>query len=58
MRLNLRRVSPRVWIAIMVLVLALGVVPAQAMAYSPWSWDYTQAELDLIARTVYAEAAG
>lgn len=32
--------------------------PATAFAYSPWNCGYTQHELMLLARVIYAEAAG
>ena len=58
MKENLKRITPRTWAAVLVLALVIAAMPMQAMAYSPWSQSYTQEELSLIARIVYAEAAG
>ena len=55
---NLKRITPRMWAVLLVLTLVVGAMPMQAMAYSPWNSNYTQEELALIARVVYAEAAG
>jgi N-acetylmuramoyl-L-alanine amidase len=58
MKKYLNTIKPRTWAALLVLALFLSAVPAQAVAYSPWSTSYTPEELSLIARTVYAESAG
>jgi N-acetylmuramoyl-L-alanine amidase len=55
---NLKRITPRMWAVLLALTLIVGAMPMQAMAYSPWNSNYTQEELALIARVVYAEAAG
>jgi N-acetylmuramoyl-L-alanine amidase len=36
----------------------MAVSPGVALAYSPWNTSYTQQELMLLARLIYAEAAG
>ncbi len=49
----------RSWMALAMLTFILSAVaiPAKAAAYGSWSYGY-EADLDLIARVVYAEAAG
>lgn len=47
--------------ALLALVIAAGpllLVPKKALAYSPWDQSYSYDELMLLARLVYAEAAG
>lgn len=48
--------------AALALVIAVGsfvvTIPSTALAYSSWNSSYTQQELMLLARLIYAEAAG
>ncbi len=45
-------------VGILSIGLALGTGAGISHAYSPWSRSYNQSELSLLARVVYAEAAG
>jgi len=59
--MNLVNLLKRVPYALLALVLVVGplfLVPKKALAYSPWDQSYSYDELMLLARLVYAEAAG
>ena len=45
-------------LALVIAVIFIAAVPATALAYSPWDTSYTNDELMLLARVIYAEAAG
>ena len=45
-------------LALVIAVSLVGAFPATALAYSPWDTSYTHDELMLMARLIYAEAAG